>query len=65
MPIRSYVSDVASCLIALDKRPGVSPIGIGETLHRVIGKAVWMATCLDAALVCGSDHLCAGLQVGI
>ena len=22
------------------------------------------ATCLDAALVCGSDQLCAGLQVG-
>ena len=24
-----------------------------------------MATRLDAALVCGSDQLCAGLQVGI
>ena len=47
---------VASRLIALDKCPGVKPIGIGETLHRIIGKAVCLATHLDVALVCGSDN---------
>jgi len=56
---------MASRLIALNKCPGVRLIRIGETLCRVIGKAVCMATRLDAALVCGSDQLCAGLQAGI
>ena len=46
---------VASHLITLDKCLGVRPIEIGETLLRVIGKVVCMATRLDAALVCGSD----------
>jgi len=56
---------VASCLIALNKCPGVRPIGIGETLHRIIGNAVCLATSLDAVLFCGSDQLCGELQAGI
>ena len=56
---------MAGRLIALNKCPGVRPIGICESLCRVIGKAICLATHLDAALVCGSDILCAGLQAGI
>ena len=41
------------------------PIGIGNTLHQVIGKAVCMATRSDIEVVCGSDQLCAGLKAGI
>ena len=65
VPWDSIRALVAIHLIALDKCLGVRPFGIGVTLCRVIGKAVFMATRLDAAMVCGSDQLCAGLQVGI
>ena len=52
-------------MITLNKCPGIRLIGIGETLRRVIGKVICLATRIDAALVCGSDQLCVGLQAGI
>ena len=56
---------VANRLIALDKCPGVRPIGIGETLRHDIGKAVCYATRVDVELTCGSDQLCGGIRSGI
>ena len=56
---------LANRLIALDKCPGIRPIGVGETLRRIIGKTVCMLTRDDAESVCGVSQLCAGLQSGI
>ena len=56
---------ISNRLIALDKCPGVHPIGIGESLRRIIGKAICSATCLDLAVVCGTDQLCGGMKCGI
>ena len=56
---------MSSRLIALDKCPGVRPIGVGETLRRVVGKMICLATQLDAEEVCGVNQLCAGTGAGI
>ena len=56
---------VAGRLIPLDKKPGVRPIGVGEILRRVIGKAV--TTVLKPELVNSTAPIqtCAGLPGGI
>ena len=55
---------VASRLIAVDKCPGVRPIGIGEVARQIIGKAI-LATIADNILeAAGFQNICAGQQVG-
>ena len=61
-----FLTSYNSCrLIALDKCPGVRPIGIGEVLRRVIGKSI--TTCLkaDLKLLGGNTQLCLGQRCGI
>ena len=53
---------MASRLIALDKNPGVRPIGIGDTARRIIAKAICRQDIQGAA---GSLQLCAGQISGI
>ena len=36
----SLTSFIGSCLIALDKCPGVRPVGISDVARRIIGKAI-------------------------
>ena len=55
---------VACRLIALDKCPGVRPIGIGKTLRRIIGKAISITLKYDIQDVVGPLQLCAGFDGG-
>ena len=56
---------MSNCLNSLDKYPRVRPVGVGETLRRIVGKAVCMATCVDIEDLCGIDQLCGGIMSGI
>ena len=51
-------------LIALDKNPGVRPIGIGETSRRIIAKAVLQVVKQDILDAAGCLQWCAGQRAG-
>ena len=65
--IKNYSSTepyLACRLIPLDKNPGVRPIGIGEVLRRIVGKAVISIIKPEILQSAGSLQLCAGLPSG-
>ena len=61
----SLVPIMACRLIPLNKDPGIRPIGIGEFLRRIIGKAVLTILRDEIAQQAGSLQSCAGVKGGI
>ena len=55
---------VAYQLIFLDKSPGITPIGVGEVLRRIIGKTILRVLKSAILNVTGYQQLCAGLKSG-
>ena len=55
---------IACRLIPLDKQPGVRPIGICETMRRIISKAILRVTKADIQSAVGALQLCAGQDAG-
>ena len=55
---------VACRLIALDKCPGVRPIGIGEACRRIIAKTILNVIGPDVMEAAGPLQLCAGQDAG-
>lgn len=43
---------------------GIRPIGVGEVLRRLLGKAMVLATGIDVEELCGADQLSSGLKGG-
>ena len=60
------ISPLLACrLIALDKKPGVRPIGIGDTARRIIAKAVLSVAKPDIQEASGCLQMCGGQISGI
>ena len=64
-PWDAYLALMACRLVTLDKRPGVRPVGTGETLCRALAKLVMRAAGEQAKRACVNLQLCAGLEAGI
>ena len=60
------IAPLLACrLIALDKNPGVRPIGIGDTARRIIAKAAISVLKDEVLSAVGSMQLCVGQMAGV
>ena len=64
-PWAAICAFMASRLAALDKEPGVRPVGIGEVFRRLWAKCLLEVCGHRATVACGSGNLGAGLPAGI
>jgi hypothetical protein len=56
---------MACRLVALDKQPGVRPVGIGEIFRRLLAKAILLSVGSEATSSCDNLNLCTGLKARI
>ena len=63
----ALIAFTACRLLPLDKRPRVRPIGIGEVVRRIVGKAIIIVSIVGPAVqqVVGCSQLCAGQDCGV
>ena len=61
----AYRALMACRLVALNKCPGVRPVGIGEVFRRLMARCVVKVAGHRATASCGTSNLCAGLPAGI
>ena len=56
---------LASRLLAVNKMPGIRPLGCGEIWHHLFAKVLLMVAMLEAEIECGTNQLWGGLRLGI
>ena len=64
-PWAAYRALMSSRLIALDKQPGIRPVGVGETWRRLMVKCLLKVAGPEAKAACGTTQLVGGLEAGI
>ena len=52
-------------LIALDKQPGIRPVGVGETWRRLMAKCLLKVAGPEPKAAYGTTQLAGGLEAGI
>ena len=56
---------MASRLIRIDKKPGVRPVGTGDTWRFCMEKCILAVAIAEDKDACGTEQLCDGLKAGI
>ena len=64
-PCASYRALMSGRLIALDKQPGIRPVGVGETWRRLMAKCLLKVAGPQAKGACGTTQLAGGLEARI
>ena len=61
----AYCVLMSGRFIALDKSPGIRPVGIGETWRRLLAKCLLRVSGQEAKTACRTEHLAGGVEAGI
>ena len=64
-PWDAYGALMSGRMIALDKQPGIRPVGVGETWRRMMEKCLLRVAGPEAKAACGTTQLAGGLEAGI
>ena len=64
-PWAAYCAMMSGRLIALEKCPGIRPVGIGETWRRLLAKCLLRVTGQEAKAACDTEQLAGGVEAGI
>ena len=64
-PWAAYRALMSVRLIALDKHPGIRPVGVGETWRRLMAKCLLRVAGPDMKAACGTTQLAGGVKAVI
>ena len=61
----AYLALMSGRLIALEKSPGIRPVGIGETWRRLLAKCLLRVSGQESKAACGTEQLADRVEAGI